>query len=89
VFLPDHWHAICATVHPLTISLVMKPLKISSMILINRQRHAAGELWQLAAAFRAGASSRTPKRGTIACHSPLSACHSCGMAALHLLGFGA
>jgi hypothetical protein len=24
VFLPDHWHCICASVHPLTISMAMK-----------------------------------------------------------------
>jgi putative transposase len=46
VFLPDHWHVISAPVYPLTISRVMKSIKISSMILINRQRHASGELWQ-------------------------------------------
>jgi REP element-mobilizing transposase RayT len=46
VFFPDHWHVICALVYPLTISRVMKSIKISSMILINRQRHASGELWQ-------------------------------------------
>ncbi|MDE3178769.1 MAG: transposase [Acidobacteriota bacterium] len=46
VFLPDHWHAICAPVHPLTISLVVKSIKNSSTLLLNRQRHEAGELWQ-------------------------------------------
>ena len=46
VFLPDHWHAICAPIYPLTISRVMKSIKISSMKLINRQCHASGELWQ-------------------------------------------
>ncbi len=46
VFLPDHWHAICAPVYPLTISRVMKSIKISSMILINRKRHASGWLAQ-------------------------------------------
>jgi REP element-mobilizing transposase RayT len=26
VFLPDHWHAICAAVYPLTISVVVKSI---------------------------------------------------------------
>ncbi|MGH9434295.1 MAG: REP-associated tyrosine transposase [Terriglobia bacterium] len=46
VFLPDHWHAICAPAHPVTISQVVKSIKISSMILINRRRGEPGELWQ-------------------------------------------
>ncbi|HVS81715.1 MAG TPA: hypothetical protein VHE60_08260 [Pyrinomonadaceae bacterium] len=44
VFLPDHWHLICAPVYPLTISVVMKSIKLSSMIQINRQRRAGSEL---------------------------------------------
>ena len=27
VFLPDHWHAICVPVYPLTISVVMKSVR--------------------------------------------------------------
>ena len=46
VFLPDHWHAICAPVYPRTISLVMKSFKNSSTPLINRRRAERGELWQ-------------------------------------------
>ncbi|MHB8652768.1 MAG: REP-associated tyrosine transposase [Terriglobia bacterium] len=46
VFLPDHWHLICGPVYPVTISLVMKSIKTSSMILINRRRGESGELWQ-------------------------------------------
>jgi putative transposase len=46
VFLPDHWHAICAPAYPVTISLVMKSIKTSSRFLINRGRGQAGELWQ-------------------------------------------
>jgi len=46
VFLPDHWHAICAPQYPLTISQVMKSIKTSSTTLINRGRAASGELWQ-------------------------------------------
>ena len=46
VFLPDHWHLIGAPVYPVTISLVVKSIKTSSMILINRRREESGELWQ-------------------------------------------
>ena len=49
VFLPDHWHTICAPVYPLSISVVMKSIPLcgtSSMILFNRRRGASGELWQ-------------------------------------------
>jgi len=46
VFLPDHWHAICAPSYPVTISLAMKSVKQSSMSAINRGRGAEGELWQ-------------------------------------------
>lgn len=46
VFLPDHWHLICAPAYPVTISLVMKSIKTGSMILINRRRGEGGELWQ-------------------------------------------
>jgi len=46
VFLPDHWHCICAPVYPTTISLAMKSVKQSSMSAINRRRGTEGELWQ-------------------------------------------
>lgn len=46
VFPPDHWHAIGATVYPLTVSLVMKSVKTSSIILMNRRRAESGELWE-------------------------------------------
>jgi len=46
VFLPDHWHAICAPVHPVTISRVMKSFKNSSTVLINRRHGERSELWQ-------------------------------------------
>jgi putative transposase len=46
VFLPDHWHAICTMAYPLTISRVMKSIKTSSTILINKRRGESGELWQ-------------------------------------------
>ncbi len=48
VFLPDHSHSICAPVYPLTISLVMKSIKASSMILKNRRRAESGEKHKLA-----------------------------------------
>jgi REP-associated tyrosine transposase len=46
VFLPDHWHAIVYPRSPASISQVIKAVKVSSMIAINRVRHEAGELWQ-------------------------------------------
>jgi len=46
VFLPDHWHCICAPVYPVTISLAMKSVKQSSMSAVNQYRGAEGELWQ-------------------------------------------
>jgi putative transposase len=46
VFLPDHWHCICAPQYPATISLAMKSVKQSSMSAINRRRGTEGELWQ-------------------------------------------
>jgi putative transposase len=46
VFLPDHWHCICAPQYPVTISLAMKSVKQSSMIAVNQGRDTDGELWQ-------------------------------------------
>jgi len=46
VFMPDHWHAILYPRHPLTISTLLKALKVSSMIAVNRCRRETGELWQ-------------------------------------------
>jgi len=46
VFLPDHWHAILYPPYRLTVSQAMKAVKLSSMILINRRRGEAAELWQ-------------------------------------------
>ncbi len=45
VFLPDHWHTIIDPPYPLTISRVMKPIKVSSTISINRRRRGPSELW--------------------------------------------
>jgi len=44
VFLPDHWHAIICPTYPLTISHVMKAIKVSSMIAINHGRRESAEL---------------------------------------------
>jgi putative transposase len=46
VFLPDHWHVILYPPYPLNVSQAMKAVKLSSMILINRCRGEAAELWQ-------------------------------------------
>jgi putative transposase len=46
VFLPDHWHALIFPKHPLTISRVMKEIKVRSTHEINLLRREAGELWQ-------------------------------------------
>ena len=46
VFLPDHWHCICAPLYPVTISLAMKSVKQSSTSAVNQRRGAGGELWQ-------------------------------------------
>lgn len=46
VFLPDHWHVIAAPAYPVTISLVVKSVKTTSTILINRRRAESRELWQ-------------------------------------------
>ena len=46
VFLPDHWHAIIYPRYPLTISRVLKAVKVSSTISINLARHETGKLWQ-------------------------------------------
>jgi hypothetical protein len=49
VFLPDPaaaGHATCATHYPLTISMAIKPIKMSSMISINRWLGESDRLWQ-------------------------------------------
>ena len=46
VLRPDHWHAILYPRHPLAISALLKPLKVSSTVALNRGRREAGELWQ-------------------------------------------
>ena len=46
VSLSDHWHAILYPRHPLAISALLKALKVSSMVAVNRGRRETGELWQ-------------------------------------------
>jgi putative transposase len=46
VLLLDHWHAICAPVYPVTISLAIKLVKQSSTSAVNQFSGADGELWQ-------------------------------------------
>jgi REP element-mobilizing transposase RayT len=46
VFLPDHWHCICAPLNAVTISLAIKSVKQISTSAVNQCRGADGELWQ-------------------------------------------
>ena len=46
VFLPDHWHAIIYPRHPLTISRVMKEIKMRSTREINSLRGEDDRIWQ-------------------------------------------
>jgi putative transposase len=46
VFLPDHWHAILFSRHPLTISEAMEAIKGGSTLRINSARKESGLLWQ-------------------------------------------
>ncbi len=46
VFLPDHGHALIYPPYPLTVSRVMKAVKVSSMIAVNPGRGESRELWQ-------------------------------------------
>ena len=46
VFLPDHWHAIFFPHFPLTISVLMESIKVSSTLRINAGRKESGLLWQ-------------------------------------------
>jgi putative transposase len=46
VILPDHWHAIFCPRHPLTLSRVMKVIKVKSTRQINTARQESGPLWQ-------------------------------------------
>ncbi len=46
MFLPDHWHAIIYPLYALTISTVLKAVKVSSTIGIKVRRRETGELGQ-------------------------------------------
>ena len=46
VFMPDHWHAIPYPPSPLTISAVIKSIKLSSTNAVRCCRGETGELWQ-------------------------------------------
>ena len=46
VLMPDHWHALISTQHPLTISKVLQHIKRLSSVQINRLRKSKGSLWQ-------------------------------------------
>jgi putative transposase len=46
VFLPDHWHAIFCPRYPLSISTVLKSIKLRSTPAINTGRKEVGEVWQ-------------------------------------------
>jgi len=46
VFLPDHWHAICAPLYPVTISLALKSVKQSSTSAVNQHRGARPQDWR-------------------------------------------
>jgi REP-associated tyrosine transposase len=46
VLMPDHWHALIATQHPLTISSVLQDIKRISSLKINRLRKTKGSRWQ-------------------------------------------
>jgi putative transposase len=46
VLMPDHWHALIAVRHPLTISRAIQDIKWISAQSINRHRQVSGALWQ-------------------------------------------
>jgi putative transposase len=46
VFVPNHWHAILFPPYPITISEVMKSVKLTSTNSLGRFRGETGELWQ-------------------------------------------
>jgi putative transposase len=46
VLMPDHWHALIATQHPLTISGVLQDIKRVSSLKINALRKTRGSRWQ-------------------------------------------
>ena len=46
VFLPDHWHGIVYPRYPLTISNVLKTIKLRTTSSINGGRSESGPIWQ-------------------------------------------
>ena len=46
VFLPSHWHAIFFPGHPVTISTLMKGIKVSAASRINAANGENGPVWQ-------------------------------------------
>lgn len=46
VLMPDHWHALIWTGHPLTISRVVQNIKWLSARSLNGARRASGPVWQ-------------------------------------------
>jgi putative transposase len=46
VLMPDHWHALIGTAHPLTISRVVQKIKWISASSLNGRRGAWGPVWQ-------------------------------------------
>ena len=46
VLMPDHWHSLIWTGHPLTISRVVQKIKWISARSLNGARRASGPVWQ-------------------------------------------
>lgn len=46
VLMPDHWHALIAVKHPLTISRTLQDIKWHSARGLNWSRKSAGPVWQ-------------------------------------------
>ena len=46
VLMPDHWHALISTAHPLTISHVLQDIKRLASLKINKLRKTKGSRWQ-------------------------------------------
>jgi REP element-mobilizing transposase RayT len=46
VLMPDHWHALIAPHHPLTISKVMETVKSKTSGRLNKRRATRGPNWQ-------------------------------------------
>jgi len=45
VLMPDHWHALIAVRHPVSISRAVQDIKWISARSINRRRQTSGALW--------------------------------------------